>query len=126
MTIFKKETVIASYPTYDVVTREKANGAIQITANETLVVGGKLGAYRVGTSTSYALKYNECPIEARERDIKNGHESYWIGACASTLTSAKTEKETHLQVDFNATYNLEGRQFKITIAPNRNLKFVSA
>ena len=126
MSIFKKDSIVATYPAYNVVTREASNGIIQVTANELLITDNNLGIYKVGTATAYALQYNECPIEAYQDAVNRGHNLYWINACATVITEMKQEKKTCLLVDFDATYCLEGKIFKIVKTANDNLGFVAA
>ena len=67
MSVFKKQTVVKSYPAFDVVRREKGNfKAINVTAGEIITDAKMLNGWQLGSVASYALQYNECPIEAVE------------------------------------------------------------
>jgi len=124
MAIFKKDTIVATYPAYDIVTREPNGlGITQITSGETLIASDRLATYSVGSVVSYALEYNECPIHAHRTAVERGHQTHWLNARASIITQSDTSKETHLQVDFDATYNLEGVLVKIVATSNLNLEF---
>ena len=83
--------------------------------------------YTLGSSASYALEYNECPLKAYERAVKNGHACYWLNQDARSLTS---ERRPLPQVQFTITEQeladgvevyFEGKNFKIYAQPNDNL-----
>lgn len=122
MSVYKKDTTVATYPGWNVVTREPdSKGFINLTNRDGLISSNHLSRYTVSSAVSYALEYNDCPIEAYTRCIELGHKTHWINANATSITSEKQEKKTFLEVDFNALYRFEGQIFTIVKAPNNNL-----
>jgi hypothetical protein len=122
MAIFKKDTKINSCAAYDTVTRAKDSyGRINVSANDQLVTGHN--TYTVGSVVSSALASNQCPIEALESANGFGHDLHFICTNATCISRSETIKKTMLLVDFDATYRLEGKAFKIVPAANDNLSF---
>ena len=125
MSIYMKDTIIDSCPAYDTIKREPTReGYVNLVAGSTLVMKKELHKYRVGTIVHSALAYNECPIEAYNREKGRGHRVYWINTLPCSLTRQKQERKTHLLADTETIYRLEGKLFKIVHAPNDNLDFI--
>lgn len=133
MSIFTKQALIESFPAYDIFEREAdSSGFVNITANDTLGFkkgeGHPRGAYyktfSPGSVVSYALQYNECPMEGVERAKERGHALHWINANATVLTSHERAKETVVAVRIGMRVRFEGLLATIEPDHNGNLKFV--
>lgn len=79
-----------------------------------------------GSVASYALQYNECPIEAvakvQERIARGetGHQLHWLNPTGSMLTAEARAKETRVALDWGDWLIFEGRIFEVTKAANNN------
>lgn len=135
MSIFKKQALIESFPAYDIFEREaKAYGPtagfVNITADDILGLkvdhprGGYYKTYTPGSVVSYALDYNECPMERVAQAKERGHELHWINARATVITAHKRAKENLVAVHIGMRVCFEGLLATIEAAPNGNLKFV--
>lgn len=123
--IFKKDTVIKSFPAYDIVTREKdTNGFVNVSAGDKLHLDYSL--FEVGSVVSYALENNRDPIEAYNRAIDLDHNTHWILGLGASLSNTKRDRYKVLDVDFEAVYYFEGHAFTIEKRPNNNLAFVES
>lgn len=121
MSIFKKDTTIATYPAYDVVTREAdSHGHINISHGDAMIPADHLGSFQVWSVIASALEDNRDPIADYNQEVARGYETYTILALGSTISSSPTVKTRKLEMDFNATYMLEGRLFKIVKQNNNN------
>ena len=129
MAIFKKQAVIAEYPAYNVVKREKTHdGYVNLVAGDALVPASHLGNYRVNSVASYAIARGDCPIAAYERAVKNGQDTHYIMALGSGLDNrgAPENKPEYLEIDFDAVYRFEGRLFKIAPVDDIHFAFIPA
>lgn len=138
MNAFTKQSLIASFPAYDVFEREEdvSVGAVNISCADTLGLDSGKGFFRTyspGSVVSSALEYNECPIKAvedcLEKMIKypyNGHKLHWINANASVITSRARAKEQLVNVTLGMRVRFEGRLFTIEADHNNNLRFAAA
>tara|TARA_R100001530_G_scaffold49045_1_gene36741 strand:- start:787 stop:1101 length:315 start_codon:yes stop_codon:yes gene_type:complete len=87
-----------------------------------LVRGGIPYNYTLGSSASYALEYNECPIKAYESAIKNGHACYWLNQDTLSLTSGGTPSPVAKHViHIGSEIYFEGKNFEIYAQANNNL-----
>lgn len=134
MSIFTKQAVVAVFPAFTIVEREADSlGFVQITAQDLLGLDSGRGFYRKyqpGSVVSYALAYNECPIEAvedcRAKMVKfpyNGHKLHWINACASVISDSPRPSELLVKVTIGMAVNFEGHKFTIQADHNNNLRF---
>lgn len=129
MSIFTKQTKIGSCPAYDVFKREvdPRVGAINITTKDTL--GLKVGRgdrtfyrrYSPGSCASYALQYNECPIAAFDRAVKNGHKTHWLNQDSTVIADCDLKREEVIEVEIGQEVFFEGHLFEIVSEPNNNL-----
>lgn len=133
MSVFKHDTLVASYPAYNVFERTATiSGFTHIDTDDILAVevkhrnGGFYRTYLPGSVASYALEYNECPFEARERALANKHPLYYIIARGSVMTDHKREAEKVVRVTFGMKVIFQGKPFTIEEDFNNNLKFVAA
>lgn len=125
MSVFKKQAVIKSYPAFDVVRREKGNfKAINVTAGEIITDSRMLEGWRLGSVVSYALRYNECPIEAIE-DAKSKNEAlHWISGITMVISSHPEKQAPRILVKEGEVINFEGKLFTVAPAPNNNKKLI--
>ena len=132
--IFKKQSLVESFPAYDVFEREAdRSGFVNITVDDILAVNSGKGFYRTyspGSVVSYALEYNECPIQAvadclakMKSDPYGGHKLYWINGRGSVLTAHKRAAEQVVKVKIGMKVRFEGKLFTIESAWNQNLAF---
>lgn len=127
MSIFTKQSLIASYPAYNVFEREAdRTGFVNITANDILALDSGRGfhrTYRPGSAASYALQYNECPIQAYNEAVARNHATHWINARGSCITAEKRAAEDVVLVRYGMRVRFEGRLFTIEKDHNNNLRF---
>ena len=131
MSIYKKQTLVASYPAFDVYKRESnQEGLVNITVDDILVKPDHLGKYQAGSIVSYALEYNECPIKAVEECKQkmidqpyNGHKLHWISSLGATISDSSTKKINVVEVEYGMKVNFEGLIATIEKANNGNLQF---
>lgn len=129
MSVFKKQTIIASFPAYDVVEREVSplDGVVQITGDDILGVVSRCGRfyymYSPGSVVSYALQYNRCPLKAVAEAKERGEELHWLNQCSVALTSHRQAPKTLVKVEIGMKVCFEGLYATIEAAPNDNLKF---
>ena len=131
MSVYTKQALVASFPAYDVFEREQEprTGAVNITSADFLGLDSGRGYYRTyqpGSCASYALEYNECPIEAYNNAVERGHKTHWINARSSVLSNSPQARESLVKVTLGMRVCFEGRQFTIEADHNHNLKFVKA
>jgi len=126
MSIFKKSTLLNSWPAYDVVERHKRVGRdyYNLVAGDKVILPDHLTRFEVGSAVSSALAYNEDPIASYNESEKNGHDLYWFVPLCTTLSSSKTVKETYIEVKYGDMVRLEGFIFEIEIRANKNLGLV--
>lgn len=126
------KNIIASYPAYDVVeAKTNAFGVKWIEDNMQLVRRNKrlsltdkyqhLSKFTVGCVVGYAVKNNDCPIEAIERAKKHGHEMYWLSQNASCITSHKQARKEYVEIATDDIVYFQGKLFKVYAQSNGNL-----
>jgi hypothetical protein len=127
MSVFTKQALVESFPAYNVFKREQdSNGYINITSQDILGVKHPKGFYRTyspGSVVSYALEYNECPIEAVEQARSRGHALHWINGRGACLTAEKRAAETVVAVEIGTKVRFEGLIATIEADFNGNIKF---
>jgi len=133
MSVFKKQTLVATYPAFNVFRREaRSNGVVEITTEDTLILKTSNankslsvhgGTFSAGSVVSYALEYNECPIAAVERAKSNGHDLVWINANAAVLTADHRDAVDVIEIEVGQLVRFQGVTATIEKAPNNNLKF---
>lgn len=131
MSVFKRDSIVDSCPAWDEVQRapitstiDGAQGAINLTANENLILKGTMHRYYINSCVSYALENNKDPIRSYERAIANGHETHWISQHCTVITSHEQDRVTYVQVEIGQRVFFEGRLFEIGSAPNDNLRLI--
>jgi hypothetical protein len=125
MSVFKKQSVVANYNAFDVVKREKTSGGfVNLNAGETLVTSEHLSIFSINSAVSYALSYNEDPVEAYNQCIELKNQAHWIVGRGASLSSHKKDKEIHIEINTDQIYRFEGQLFKIDNAPNNNLALI--
>ena len=126
MSVYTKQTLIESFPAYDVFVRDEDRGFINITSADRLGLNSGKGFYKEfspGSVVSYALDYNECPMEAVARATERKHPLHWINACGTALTSHKQAKRNLVAVFYGMRVRFEGKLFTIERDHNDNLRF---
>jgi hypothetical protein len=136
MSTFKKDYVIEHGSVFTIVEREsfekfnknsrKNTKMVNLTDSEMLIIEGSNMKYKISSVVSYALKNNQCPIDAYERAIMLGHKTHWINAIPTVLSSTTQPKRKYIKVNFDMIYNFEGKYFRIAEDFNNNLKLVPA
>ncbi len=130
MSIFQKQTEVERFPAYIIYRREPTrDGHVEITAADKLGLKHPRGYYhtfRPGSVVSYALEYNECPIEAVADAKAKGHQLHWIQACASVITAHHRDAELLIEVTIGMKVRFEGLIATIERDHNNNLKLVPA
>ena len=132
MSVFKKDRVTRSFPAYDIVEREPDDaGFINLTANELLGFeyktrnyGYQFRQHRIGSVVSYALEYNEDPVEAYNRAKAKGHQTHWINACAVSITNGWRERYSLVEVKEGTRVRFEGLLATVERDGHENLKLV--
>jgi Na+/H+-translocating membrane pyrophosphatase len=128
MSIFIKQALVESFPAYNVFEREQdSNGFINITSQDILGVKHPKGFYRTyspGSVVSYALQYNEDPIQAVADAKQRGHALHWINGRGACLTAEKRAAETVVAVTIGMKVRFEGLLATIEADFNSNIKFV--
>lgn len=129
MSVFKKQSLVAAYPAFNVYRREpKSSGVVELTVDDTLILKtddkrNHLSTFSPGSVVSYALEYNECPIAAVERAKANGHDLIWINANGAMLTAHDRDAEDVVEVEYGMLVHFQGVTARIEKADNNNLKF---
>lgn len=125
MHTFKKQSIIRSYPAYDIVRREKdRNGFINVTAGETMTDSSMLGGWYFGSVVSYALEYNKCPLDAVEQAKSKGHDLYWLNAHSAGVSSNPTKLDPRILIEDGDIIRFEGKLFTVAQAPNNNKQLI--
>jgi len=99
-----------------------------LVANERLVIeyqsiryGKLMKNYSICSVASYALEYNDCPVEAIERAKERGHKMVWINASATVLHNGPRSTTPHILVELGMKVYFQGHIYEIVKAPNDNL-----
>lgn len=128
MSVYTKQNLIESFPAYDVFERDvTSHGYTEITSKDILGLKSAKGFYRTyspGSVASYALQYNECPIEAVADAKARGHQLRWINGRSTCISSSARPKETLVAVHYGMKVRFEGMIATIEADHNNNLKFV--
>jgi hypothetical protein len=77
--------------------------------------------YSISSVVSYALEYNDCPIEAAERAKERGHKLVWINASATSIHNGPRSTAKYVLVEIGMTAYFQGHFYTIVKAPNDNL-----
>lgn len=117
-------TVVAEYPAYRVLRRPAdSEGYVRIWANEKLGLARSryYAQFTAGSVASYALQYNECPMQAVERAMERGHVLHWLNQSATVLSSRPEPRYDLIEIAVGMRVYFQGRRFEIESAPNGNL-----
>jgi len=119
---------VASTAQYDIFARVPKEFGTVIRHGEVLAtaMNGGWEFFTAGSAMSYALEYDEDPIAAFDRCIKNGHAVHWINQNATVISADKPEARRAYVIAVGMMVIFEGRQFEIVREANRNLglKFI--
>ena len=130
MSIYKKDTVIKTFPAYDIVKREAhvlmgtTTEVIEITHGDHVIFNGRM--YTVGTVFSSYIADNACPLEGYKRALDLGHDTVWLNENCVTISANKQAKKIYLNVDLETQYHLEGHVYKIENKGHGDLKFIKS
>lgn len=126
------QTLISQSPAFNLFERTPDyTGYVNITAADTIGLMVKckhhgdeyLDTFSPGSVVSYALKYNECPIEAVEHAKRHGHDLHWINADAVVVSAHKRPAKDVVRVTLGMRVRFEGLLATIEKAPHGNLRF---
>jgi hypothetical protein len=114
---------VYSCPAYDVVEME---GYFVAGDEVSVSLPGKRSrsSFTFGSVMSYALKTNRDPIEAYERDKARGHHLYWLTPHCVSITSHQRERKVYRNLEVGRVIQFEGKNFRVDVARNDNLKLV--
>jgi len=133
MSIYQKtKRIIESYPACDIIELEPAPytsnypeinsvGGINLKAEDELYNLDTRGKHMISSCVSSALKDGDDPLACHQRAIDLGHETHFIIALASCLTSHKQAKKTYIGVKAGQHVFFEGKHFEIITTGNQNL-----
>jgi hypothetical protein len=125
MSVFKKDTVVKSFPAVDIVTREKdSQGVINVTAGDHVTDASFHSDWVFGSVASYALENNECPFMAAERANTFGHELYWLNQSATVISSNPSTLPKRILLQPEDVVRFEGKLFTLQDAPNNNKSLI--
>lgn len=71
-----------------------------------------------GSVVSYALKNNECPIDAYNRAVEQKHQTHYLFTKAVSITSGLSEREVHVNIEDGQHIWFEGRLFLVSVNKN--------
>lgn len=124
-----EKTVVDSYPAYDVILPRKCTMTdypVFKDGDEIAVwFGGR--SYKIftfGSVASYALEYNDDPIEAYSDAVEKGHSTHWLNANCIVLSSNKEAKKEYYLVKLGDKVLFEGVVFLVDEVFNNNLELV--
>ncbi len=69
--------------------------------------------YSPGNVAAYALKYNECPIEAMAKCKAKGEQLYWLNNCSVSITAWAKPQETIFLIEVGDRVWYAGKVFEI-------------
>lgn len=127
MSVFKKQTLVAQYPAYNVYRREaKQAGFIELTADDVLILKtndkrNHLDTFNLGSVVSCALEYNECPVEALARAKAKNDKLVWISNRGAVLTAHHRDAENVVEVEVGMQIRFQGVIGTLIATDNRNL-----
>ena len=105
---------------YANMTHAELNEIPQLRDGDVLSIGYK--RYKVGSVASYALQYNECPIEAVKRAEKDGHELHYVYGLGTAITAQGIKPDYGVAVEYGDVIYFEGHLFELIQAPNYNVE----
>jgi len=95
---------------------------ITVKNKDIISIGNK--RYQMGSVASYALEYNECPIEQFNKAQEYGYDLWWANSIPAMLTSEGEKPDYGTPVAIGDELYFEGHTFTIAKAPNGNIKLV--
>ena len=121
--------VLASYPAFDVVkpyTALEFNGEeiLNVDDNSEIYMLDLQAKFKLSSVMSYAIQYNECPIEAYQRAVEKGHNVYYMVALGATISNRKEEKRKLVGLEIGQKIQYMGKIFELKKAPNKNVNLV--
>ena len=67
--------------------------------------------FSFGSSASFALENQSCPIASYEDSVAKGEPTHWLYPCMTALTSHDTPQEVLYGLQIGDTIHFEGRDF---------------
>lgn len=83
--------------------------------------GKLMSTFTIGSVASYAIRNDDCPIEAIERAKKLGHELVYIFGNGSCIHNGPRSTVKHVMVEYGMLVYFQGHFYTIEKAPNSNL-----
>jgi hypothetical protein len=112
-------------PAYDVIDgRRDRRGILSLRAGNELAMTtreDRRNTFMISSVASYALEYNECPVEAYNRAKERGHALHFIFALATVISDHRPARKSYIGVRIGEPVYFEGRYFLITAESNWNL-----
>lgn len=93
----------------------------RVFSGEILRVKGELTRHKVGSVFAYAVENGDDPLKAYERAIEHGHDVTYVFGLASVISIAASPQERVIEIDIGDHIIVEGKEFEIERASNRNL-----
>jgi len=75
----------------------------------------------MGSVASYALRYNQCPIEAVDRAKRYENDLYWAIELATVISDPPTKLEECIALEIGDRIYFEGHIFKLNRTRNGNV-----
>ena len=121
-----KANTLYTCPAYDIIEARYHQNLAEVRSDReyAIMIRGQWELFYASSVASYALEYNEDPIEAYQRAVEHGHETHWLGKKATSLTAHKRARETYEALSIGQHVYFQGRRFEIRRAANDNVKLV--
>jgi hypothetical protein len=78
-------------------------------------------AFTFGSSASFALENQECPIAAYDRSVAKKEETHWLNQNSVMISDHKEAQKVLYGLQMGDTVHFEGRDFILTPASNGNI-----
>lgn len=119
-------TILADYPAYTIISPEKnvlKHGEKFMVPFPSIRNPREMiwREFAIGSVASYALEYDECPIEAVEKAKSRNHELHYVFGCGASITSHQRPHEVKKGFKFGDKIKFEGHTFELVRAPNSNV-----
>jgi hypothetical protein len=122
------ERIIEEYPAYKIVepTPRKVWKADETFALpiRTRNHGTLWHFYMLSSVVSYAMRYNNCPIEALDRARENKHQLHFAVTLPTVISAHPKPQQTVVGLSWGDLIKFEGRTFELKRSPNDNVSLV--
>lgn len=120
--------ILADYPAYTIIEPRAdkvwKHGERFMLPRQTCNHGTVWSSYTLGSVVSYAMQYNNDPVQAVDRARANGHRLHWANHDATVISSNPPPKHTRYGLQWGDYIKFEGRIFQLQKAPNDNVSLV--